>query len=156
VVGARPLVENIATLVKPPGPLDEADWITSILDGSGAELLLDLHNLHANAVNFGYDARAFLARLPPARIAAVHLAGGRIIDGPRGGRRLLDDHLHEVPGAVYDLLTEVAALVPHPLTVILERDGAYPPFEQLLAEIERARVALASGRARAGQRRVMA
>ena len=58
---------------------------------------------------------------------------------------------------VYDLLAEVAALAPHPLTVILERDGNYPAFPILLAELERARAALASGRARgAARQRVLA
>jgi uncharacterized protein (UPF0276 family) len=149
VVGARPLVENIATLVAPPGPLDESTWINGILTGSDADLLLDLHNLYANAVNFGHDPREILARLPAARIRSIHVAGGTWIPGPRGGQpRRLDDHLHAVPDVVYDLLADVAALVPHPLTVILERDGAYPAFEDLLAELARVRAALAAGRAR--------
>ena len=38
-------------------------------------LLLDLHNLYANAVNFGQDAEQSLLRLPLARVAAVHLSG---------------------------------------------------------------------------------
>jgi hypothetical protein len=39
--------------------------------------------------------------------------------------------------------------VPTPIDVVLERDGVFPRFEQLLAQIDRARVALARGRARA-------
>ncbi|HZN93675.1 MAG TPA: DUF692 family protein, partial [Myxococcales bacterium] len=66
-----------------------------------------------------------------------------------GERRLLDDHLHDVPAEVYDLLTEAGARAQRPLTVILERDGAYPPFEVLLAQLARAREALAAGRLRA-------
>lgn len=150
VVGARPIVENVATLIDPPGStLDEPTWITAILEASGAPLLLDLHNLHANAHNFGYDAVAALAQLPLERVGAIHLAGGRPIDVGRGETRLLDDHLHAVPHPVYELLTEVAARAPQPLTVILERDGAYPPFSQLLDELALARAALARGRARA-------
>jgi uncharacterized protein (TIGR04222 family) len=80
-------------------------------------------------------------------IAAVHLAGGRWI-GASGARRLLDDHLHDVPEPVYDLLAEVGARAPYPLTVILERDGRYPPIEILLDQLERARRSLAAGRAR--------
>jgi uncharacterized protein (UPF0276 family) len=147
LVGAAPLVENIATLVQPPGPLDEVGWIAAILAGSGAELLLDLHNLYANAMNLGQDPHSLLARLPAERIRAIHLAGGKWVPGPRGRRRL-DDHLHAVPDAVYDLLVDAAARAPHPLTVILERDGAYPPFPELLDELARARAALAAGRAR--------
>jgi uncharacterized protein (UPF0276 family) len=146
VVGARPLLENVATLVDPPGStLDEPGWIAGALEASGCDLLLDLHNLHANAANFGHDPRQFLGALPLERVRAVHLAGGRPIAG-----RILDDHLHDVPAAVYELLEELAARTSQPLTVVLERDGEYPPFEVLLAQLERARAALAAGRARRG------
>jgi uncharacterized protein (UPF0276 family) len=54
IVGCAPLVENIATLVAPPASqLDEAAWIEGIVRGAGVMLLLDLHNLYANTVNFG-------------------------------------------------------------------------------------------------------
>lgn len=148
VVGSAPLVENIATLIDPPGSdYDEIDWINRIIDSSPGGLLLDLHNLYANATNFGYDAMEFLKRLPAERIVAAHLAGGKWVEAI-GERRLLDDHLHDVPDAVYQLLTELAAMVPHPLTVILERDGAYPPIEILLGQLDRAREALDEGRSR--------
>lgn len=142
VVGSRPLVENIATLIEPPGSdMDETDWIAAILDASGCDLLLDLHNLYSNSVNFGFDASDMLRRLPAARIRAVHLAGGKVWKG-----RLLDDHLHEVPEPVFRLLEDVAARVPHSLTVVLERDGEYPAFDRLLGELDMARRALANGR----------
>jgi uncharacterized protein len=147
-VGSAPLLENVATLVEPPGGLGEAEWVAGTLEASGATLLLDLHNLHANAVNFGFDPRAFLDGIPTHRIGAIHLAGGRWITARDGKPRLVDDHLHDVPGDVFELLEEVAARVAHPLTVIVERDGSYPPFAVLQAQIEAARRALATGRAR--------
>jgi uncharacterized protein (UPF0276 family) len=148
MVGTAPLVENVATLIDPPGSdRDEATWISQILENSNSPLLLDLHNLYANACNFGFDPIEFLDRIPAGRVEAIHLAGGRWI-GQTGTRRLLDDHLHDVPDAVYELLTEVAARSSHPLTVILERDGAYPSMESLLAQLRRAREALAEGRTR--------
>lgn len=148
VIGAAPLVENVATLVDPPAStMDEASWVAAIVAGSGCDLLLDLHNLHANAANFAGSAQAMLARLPLDRARTIHLAGGRWIGGP-GGRRLLDDHLHDVPEEVFSLLVEVAARAPQPLTVIVERDGSYPPFPTMLAELDRARSALSEGRRR--------
>lgn len=153
VVGVAPLVENIATLIDPPGSdYDEITWINKIIGSSPSAMLLDLHNLHANATNFGYDATEFLKLLPAKRIAAVHLAGGKWVEA-LGERRLLDDHLHDVPDPVYRLLTELATIVPQPLTVILERDGAYPPIEILLRQLDRAREALVAGRARQVERR---
>jgi uncharacterized protein (UPF0276 family) len=147
IVGIAPQVENVATIIDPPGSdRDEAAWISAILRNSESKLLLDLHNLHANATNFKFDAREFLARIPVERIASVHLAGGKWI-GRHGAQRLLDDHLHDVPDPVYELLAEVAARAPQPLTVILERDGNFPSIETLLVQLDRAREAVARGRA---------
>jgi hypothetical protein len=39
--------------------------------------------------------------------------------------------------------------VSRPLTVILERDGRFPPMRDLLWQLDRARAALATGRLRA-------
>jgi len=147
ITGARPLLENIATLVTPAGStLDEAEFVRQALEAADADLLLDLHNLHANAHNFGFDAQRFLEQIPAARIRAIHLAGGRWVGSASGKQRLVDDHLHAVPEAVYELLALVAARATRPLTVIVERDGHYPEFSQLLAEVERARDVLRSAR----------
>ena len=148
IAGVAPLVENVATLIEPPGSdRDEAAWILEIIRNSASHLLLDLHNLHANSTNFKFDPVDFISRIPPERISSIHLAGGRWI-GRTDAPRLLDDHLHDVPDPVYDLLEEVAARVPHALTVILERDGNFPPIEWLIDQIDCARRAVARGRAR--------
>ena len=153
VVGSLPALENVASLLDPPGSdYDEASWLSAIATDSDAHLLLDLHNLYSNAQNFGFEAADYVQRVPVERVSVVHLAGGTWLetDGSSGqSRRLrLDDHLHPVPNAVYALLEEVAFRAPQALTVILERDGKYPPFGELLQELTLAREALARGRAR--------
>jgi uncharacterized protein (UPF0276 family) len=149
LIGSKPIMENIATLIDPPGStLSESAWINGILSSSDCDLLLDLHNVYANGLNHGYDPKAFLRQIPAARIRAIHIAGGKFISAPDGTQRLLDDHLHDVPDPVFDLLEEAAVLSPNPLTVILERDGAYPSMDCLLAQIDLARQALARGRTR--------
>jgi hypothetical protein len=106
VAGSAPLLENVASLIDPPfSHYGEDAWLVAVLEATGCDLLLDLHNVHANAVNFGFDARDVVRAIPPERIGAVHLAGGRYIEGDR----LLDDHLHAVPDPVYELLSEVHA-----------------------------------------------
>ena len=148
IVGVAPQVENVATLIEPPGSdCDEATWVSEIVLGSNCDLLLDLHNLYANALNFNFDPVAFIAGIPPKSITAIHLAGGKWIGG-EGERRLLDDHRHDVPDPVYDLLVETATRATGPLTVILERDGDFPSFSCLMQQLDRAREALARGRAR--------
>jgi hypothetical protein len=148
VVGARPLVENVATLIDPPAStMDEISWTCQVLEASGCDFLLDLHNLYANATNFGCDPFEYIAALPADRIAQIHLAGGRWI--ARGAaRRRLDDHLHDVPEPVFDLLDAVGAHASQPLAILIERDGCYPAIDDLLRQLDRAREALASGRRR--------
>lgn len=147
IVGSAPLMENIATLVAPPAStLDEAEWLAQIIHGAQVPLLLDLHNLYANAVNGGEAPDELLLRLPLDRVGAVHLSGGHWIAAPGGGERLLDDHLHDVPPAVFNLLTVLARHAPQPLTVIVERDGNYPSFDHVLGQLELARAAMRAGR----------
>ncbi|HYC89048.1 MAG TPA: DUF692 domain-containing protein [Thermoanaerobaculia bacterium] len=132
VVGSLPVLENVASLIDPPcSTYDEQAWLHAVLGATPCDLLLDLHNVYANAENFGFDAAALVASLPMARVRLVHLAGGKRIE--RG--RVLDDHLHRVPEEVFALL----ALVEADAYVILERDGNYPAVEELLAELRTAR-----------------
>lgn len=148
-VGARPLGENVSTLIDPPGSdRSEQAWLLDLLDASGSDLLLDLHNLVTNGQNLGYDPRALVDALPAHRIRAIHIAGGTEVEAATGERRLLDDHRHAVPDSVYALVERVGERVPHAVDVILERDGSFPAFDVLLAELDRARAALAAGRAR--------
>ena len=147
-VGSAPALENVATLFDPPGSTcDEQTWLCRALAATGAPLLLDLHNVCTNAVNLRYDAKAFIRALPLGRVSTVHIAGGSdAVDTETGVTLRVDDHRHDVPADVFELLTLVGALAPQPLTIVLERDGEFPPFAQMLEELERARVALAAGR----------
>lgn len=153
IVGRAPEMENIATLVDPPASdRDEPQWLADVVAASGCGLLLDLHNIYANGVNFGPAPETFLALLPLDRVRTVHISGGRVI-GESGQQRILDDHLHDPPDPVYSLLSALAERCPNPLTVILERDGRYPGIQQVVGQLERARETLALGRTLAGVRR---
>lgn len=153
IVGIKPALENIATLIDPPGStMSEVQWLSRIYSEARAPMLLDLHNIYANAYNFGYDAREALEQLPLDRVEMIHLSGGHMIYEPRAyakypeAKRLLDDHVHDVPRGVFQLLEFVASRVQQPLKVIIERDGEYPEFATLLDQVEQARAALRRGR----------
>jgi uncharacterized protein (UPF0276 family) len=143
ITGTAPALENIATLFDPPmSTCTEADWSTQILDGANAPMLLDLHNLYANAVNARRDPLADLATFPLERVRCVHMSGGKWISHDGGEQRLLDDHVHSPPDAVFELLGSLRAKTAASFDVILERDGHYPSFEVMLDELDRARAAL--------------
>ena len=127
------IIENSATLFEPPGELDEAAFINAVVTATDCGLLLDVANLHANAVNHGHDARAVLAGIPLDRVVQVHVAGGHHHHGV-----LVDSHAHPPSVPVWDLLREVLERAPV-RGVILERDARLPPFAELLAEIDQAR-----------------
>ena len=153
LTGLMPTLENIATLVEPPGStMSEPEWVGTIVSETRAELLLDLHNLLCNAHNAALDPQRYLLDFPLERATHVHLGGGHWIPEPRrhaivpGALRLLDDHLHPVPPEVFSLLSVLASRAERPLTVIIERDGRYPPFANLLSEIRLGRAALARER----------
>ncbi len=150
-VGMAPAMENIATLMEPPAStVAEPEWVAAIAAEAGVPLLLDLHNLFANAVNFGFEPQAYLRRFPLERVRVVHISGGVWMDAPPGGegRRLVDDHRHDPPSEVYGLLELLGAGCPQALTIVLERDGLYPSMTVLLEQLRRARRALAAGRGR--------
>jgi uncharacterized protein len=155
-VGSYPLVENVATPIDPPGSaMSEETWLLDILNASPAQLLLDLHNLYANGTNFGFNPATALQAIPVERIRTIHIAGGIDVGAQDGGVRLVDDHLHDVPDPVYELLELVGERVPHVLDVVLERDGAFPSFDELLVQLDRARAALARGRSRSRVRQLL-
>jgi uncharacterized protein len=136
-------LEHVAALLEWPAPeLDEAAFLTELLDRTGAWLLLDLANLYANARNHGGDPLAFLDALPLERVAYVHVAGGVERDG-----LYHDTHAHPTPPAVLDLVAELCARRGPP-GVMLERDDDYPPEAELAAELDAISAAAGAGAGR--------
>lgn len=124
-------VEPIAALFDwPEDEFDEPEFLTRLLDRTGALLLLDVANVHANARNRGHDPRAVLDAMPLDRVAYCHVAGGALHDG-----LYHDTHTDPVPEPVLALLAHLVARCGSPPPVMLERDGHYPQAATLRAEL---------------------
>jgi uncharacterized protein (UPF0276 family) len=131
-------LENIAALFDWPGAeLEPAEFLLELLQRTGALLLLDIANLHANAINTGADPLAFLRAFPRDRVAYLHVGGGHLENGIYH-----DSHLDPVDPAVFALIAKAAELGPLP-GLMLERDGDYPPELELQSELDR--LAMAAG-----------
>lgn len=130
---ARPMsVENITHYLVPGhASIAEADFITEVVERAGCGLLLDVNNVYVNAQNYGFDPRAFLARLPLARVVQIHVAGHERIEEDDV---ILDSHGASVIDPVLELLAWVIERT-GPLPVLLERDNKVPSFGELLAEL---------------------
>ncbi|MFB4315679.1 DUF692 domain-containing protein [Actinomadura sp. 21ATH] len=124
-------VEPIAALFDwPDAEYEEGDFLTELAERTGAFLLLDVANVHANARNRGADPAALLDRLPLERVAYCHVAGGA-----EAGGRYHDTHTAPVPREVLELIGELCARH-RPPAFLLERDGRYPPAAELRAELD--------------------
>ena len=135
-------VENIAALFEwPNAEMSEADFLGEILDQTGALLLLDLANVHANAKNLS-AARDVFVDIPVDRLAYVHVAGGEERDG-----LYHDTHAHRTPPEVLDLVEQLSARADVP-GVMLERDELFPSDEELTEELDAIARAAALGRSK--------
>lgn len=138
-------VENTVYYFTLGDPLDEPEFLRRALRGPGLHLLLDLHNVYTMAVNLGFDARAYIARLDLSQVIEIHLSGGCMSDGswlPSGRSLRLDSHDGAVPEEVWALFAEVLPRCPGLRGVTLERmEGTVGPAEVplLRAELRRAR-----------------
>ncbi len=138
VLGRRIAVENVSYYAAPYQALDEVTFITAVLNEADCDLLLDVNNVYVNAINHGYDARAFIAAMPSQRIASYHIAG----HFDEADDLKIDTHGAPVKDDVWSLLD--VAYATHGLRpTLLERDFNFPPFAELLAELQRIRDAQA-------------
>ncbi|ACY14312.1 DUF692 domain-containing protein [Haliangium ochraceum] len=87
----------------PGSHLSEAEFLAELVERADTYLLLDLHNIYANAQNFpGYSVWQFLDTVPLDRVVEIHLAGGQRFDG-----WYHDFHNSSVPPQVWEMLSYV-------------------------------------------------
>lgn len=134
LLGRRIAVENVSCYATPWQAMAEDAFVCAVLDEADCDLLLDVNNVYVNAINFGYDAHAFLARMPSERVAGYHVAG-HYDEAPD---LKIDTHGTAVKDDVWALLAEAYRL--HGVRpTLLERDFNFPPMPELLAEVGRIR-----------------
>lgn len=141
-LGRRIAIENVSYYAAPYQAMSEVEFITAVLDEADCDLLLDVNNIHVNAINHGYDARGFIARMPTRRIACYHVAG----HFDEADDLKVDTHGADVKTEVWDLLAHTYQVHGvHP--TLLERDFSFPPLDTLLTEVEMIRTLQAGVRA---------
>lgn len=132
----RPLVlENVSSYVRvAEASFSEWEFLAALSEASGCELLLDVNNVYVSARNHGFDPWTFISGLPKARIRQLHLAGHSDY-----GAYLIDTHDQPVNDPVWQLYQRTLAHL-GPVATLLERDDNFPPLDELLAELGKARV----------------
>jgi len=132
-IGRRILIENLSAYVGfARSTMIEPEFLSEIAQRTGCGLLLDINNVFVSAHNLGFDAEAYVARLPGESIEEIHLAGHaeNITDD---GLVLIDNHGSAVAPQVWSLYRFALERIGIRPTLI-EWDSDIPPLEMLLGE----------------------
>ena len=128
-LGREILVENVSSYVTfPESTMMESEFVVEVAVRSGCSLLVDVNNIYVNARNHGIDAEAYLAAIPPALVAEIHLAG---FDA--SGPCLIDTHGAPVAPEVWALYERALRRFGRVPTLI-EWDSHIPEFAVLQSE----------------------
>lgn len=128
------ILENITYLVQfPSSEMTESAFIKKILDETGCGLLLDVTNLYINSQNFGFDWRRFLDEIPLNRVVQLHFVGLH-----KHKNLLIDAHADKTQSEIWEVFSEVAKRC-EIKGAVLERDENFPPFSDILDELDTAR-----------------
>jgi uncharacterized protein (UPF0276 family) len=123
-------LENLALAFSRDDVLAHGEFLDALLAPSDGFLLLDLHNLYCQSVNFDVQPDVLAHAMPLERVREVHLSGGRWAtlatpDGPQRFRR--DTHDDRLPEEVLSLLALILPRCPRLEAVFVERLGGTLP-----------------------------
>jgi uncharacterized protein len=139
-LGREILVENVSSyLTFPEATIPEHEFVVAVANRTGCGLLVDVNNIYVNARNHGIDADAWLAAIPPAMVAEIHLAG---FDA--SGPCLIDTHGAPVAPDVWALYGRALRRFGRVPTLI-EWDTDIPEFAVLQREAATAQSYLEAG-----------
>lgn len=129
-LGRKIAIENVSYYTTADPEMDEATFITSIVEEADCHLLLDVNNVYVNAFNHHYDAKEFILSLPLDRVSNLHMAGHEKVSPDL----IIDTHGQPIIDPVYDLFDWTIKQLP-PVPVLLERDFNIPEIDELQFEL---------------------
>jgi uncharacterized protein (UPF0276 family) len=100
--------------------MTEPQFLNRLCHETGCSLLLDIHNVYANARNHGFDARDFVSQIDPSIIFEMHIAGGNEFQG-----MYTDSHAGPVPEPVWENLEHALGHAPGVRAVTYEFHDSY-------------------------------
>ncbi|MGE5196133.1 MAG: DUF692 domain-containing protein [Anaerolineae bacterium] len=123
-------IENVSYYCSVAPQMEEAEFLSRIVEESNCLLLLDINNVFVNAFNHQYDPYAFLKKIPLKKVAYIHMAGHQKVSPDL----IIDTHGNPIIDPVYQLF-EWAVQQLEPVPVLLERDFNLDDFEGLMGEV---------------------
>lgn len=130
----RLVIENASTYVTfAQSEMSEEEFIREMAERADCLLLLDVNNVFVSSFNHGFDPRAFIDAIPAERVVQFHMAGHS-----DNGTHRVDTHDQPVCDEVWALY-DYARRRCGDVSVMIERDANFPPFAELLAELDEMR-----------------
>jgi len=117
-------IENLAFAFSDKQVKEQGEFLEKLLKPVNGFLILDLHNIWCQAVNFKIDALALIKSYPLNKVKEIHVSGGSwatVSTSKNKVRR--DTHDEAVPKQVFDLLKQALPLCKNVECVIFERLG---------------------------------
>jgi uncharacterized protein (UPF0276 family) len=133
-LGRRIALENVSTYVTfAESEMDEWTFVKEVAERADCWLLLDVNNVFVSGFNHDFEPGEFIESIDAERVVQFHLAGHS-----DQGTHLIDTHDEPVSPEVWALFGEAWKRF-GPVSVMIERDDKFPPFPELLAELDHAR-----------------
>lgn len=149
-LGRRIAVENLSSYIAfSNATMSEWEFVAAVAQRTGCWLLVDVNNIYVSAINHGFDAKSYVAAIPPDAVAEIHLAGFEQHDGI-----LIDTHSRPVVAEVWELYRRALQRF-GPRPTLIEWDADIPPLERLLDEAATAQAIIDDVASRSSVERVV-
>jgi uncharacterized protein (UPF0276 family) len=131
----RPIaLENASTYLEfAVSTWPESEFLAAIAEQANCGILLDVNNVYVSSFNHGFDAQAYIDRIPSDRVVQIHLAGHT-----NKGTHILDTHSDYVIDTVWKLYRYAHRRLGGVAT-LLEWDANIPEFDIVHGEALKAR-----------------
>ena len=117
-------VENLALAFSPEQVLSHGDFLRELVTPVGGFIVLDLHNVYCQSVNFGIDMSTLILSYPLERVRELHLSGGSWAHSDyRESPVRRDTHDDAIPPEILDILPFTIQHCPNLDVVFIERLG---------------------------------
>lgn len=133
-LGRKILIENTSSYINySDSSLTEWEFLTALTKMTDCLLLLDINNVYVNSFNHQFDPLDFINAIPSHAVQQFHLAGHT-----NNGTHILDTHDAPIIEEVWRLF-RYALKKMGKVSTLIERDDRFPPFGELLEELQKAK-----------------
>lgn len=133
-LGQQILIENVSSYITyKQNEMTEWQFLTEIANRADCLILLDINNIYVSAFNHHFNPIDYLNGVPKERVQQFHMAGHSNF-----GRYIIDTHDNEIIPDVWSLYRKAIERFGD-ISLLIERDGQFPPLSELFADLDKAK-----------------